>query len=203
MATGAQHVQLAKALPPRLLRFLARYPPPAILPAGTTPEQVQTPYQATTPNPFLPNRHPVTGRLHDPIYSRRRQADLVKMARVHGVEELLPFTPKGTEERLRRRVELGLRVKGTGVGQRVKGHKHEREILQKYVGLAYMSWIRGLDERLDRGSFPLSVLLLIINALVQDGEEAKGHAGDAQTYHGMEIGKSCIALSPTWNPHSN
>lgn len=47
------------------------------------------------------------------------------------MEELLPPTPKGTLERLRKRVELGLRVKGTGVGQTVKGHKHERQMIAK------------------------------------------------------------------------
>lgn len=133
MATAAHYIQLAKALPPRLRTFLARYPAASILPAGKTQGEVQTPYQAETPNPFLPTKHPVTGRIHDPVYSMRRQADLFKLARDHGVEELLPFTTKHTEEKLRRRVELGLRVKGTGVGQKVKGHIYERKIIAKFV----------------------------------------------------------------------
>lgn len=133
MATAAsKHVQLALALPARLRTFLARYPHPSILPAGANPETYKTAYQEETPNPFLPTKHPVTGRWHEPKYSLRRQAELVKMAREHGVEELLPYTPKGTETRLRKRVELGLRVKGTGVGQTVKGHKYERELTAKY-----------------------------------------------------------------------
>ncbi|KAK4141589.1 uncharacterized protein C8A04DRAFT_30832 [Dichotomopilus funicola] len=127
-AAVKSQVQLALGLPARLRTFLARYPPASILPTGTTPETYKTAYQEETPNPFLPTKHPVTGRLHDPKYSLRRQAELVKLAREHGVEELLPFTPKGTEVRLRKRVELGLRVKGTGVGQKVKGHKHERQL---------------------------------------------------------------------------
>jgi len=44
------------------------------------------------------------------------------------VEELLPFTVKGTQERLRKREENGLRVKGTGVGQKVKGKEWERTL---------------------------------------------------------------------------
>ena len=68
----------------------------------------------------------MTGKWHDPVYSLRRQADLVKMARANGVEELLPYTIKGTEERIARRQEHGLRVKGTGVGQKVKGKLWER-----------------------------------------------------------------------------
>lgn len=50
----------------------------------------------------------------------------MKMARANGVEDLLPYTVKGTEERIMRRQEHGLRVKGTGVGQKVKGKLWER-----------------------------------------------------------------------------
>ncbi|KAG7292980.1 hypothetical protein NEMBOFW57_003025 [Staphylotrichum longicolle] len=130
-AAATKNIQLALALPTRLRTFLARYPPASILPAGANAETTKTAYQEEAPNPFMPMKHPVTGRWHDPKYSLRRQAELVKMARDHGVEELLPFTNKGTETRLRKRVELGLRVKGTGVGQRVKGHKHERQLAVK------------------------------------------------------------------------
>lgn len=48
------------------------------------------------------------------------------MARANGVEELLPFTVKGTDARIQRRAEHGLRVKGTGVGQKIKGKAWER-----------------------------------------------------------------------------
>ncbi|KAK4220106.1 hypothetical protein QBC37DRAFT_393889 [Rhypophila decipiens] len=130
-AVSQKHVQLALGLPQRLLTFLARYPPATILPAEADPEKSKTGYQQDTPNPFLAQKHPVTGRWHDPKYSLRRQAELVKIARQYGVEELLPYTPKKTEERIKKRVELGLRVKGTGVGQKVKGHKHERQLVSK------------------------------------------------------------------------
>ena len=142
-------IELARALPPRLQTFLARYPSPKILPAGVDPEAAKTPYQQDTPNPFLPTKHPVTGRWHDPVYSLRRQAEIVKLARENGVEELLPYTPKGTYERLQKRVELGLRVKGTGVGQKVKGHKHERQMIAKYVALPKLAaWLKGVGEML-------------------------------------------------------
>ena len=64
------------------------------------------------------------------------------MAREHGVEELLPPSVKSTEHRLGKRVEMGLRVKGTGVGQRVKGHKHERVIYERYVFFPGYMWRR-------------------------------------------------------------
>ncbi|KAK3953203.1 hypothetical protein QBC32DRAFT_210640 [Pseudoneurospora amorphoporcata] len=130
-ATVKQHVQLALSLPPRLRTFLARYPPASILPAGADPETHKTLYQEESPNPFMPTKHPITGKWHNPKYSLRRQAELVKLAQENGVEELLPFTRKLNEEKLRKRVELGLRVKGTGVGEKVKGHKHERTLVAK------------------------------------------------------------------------
>ena len=148
MAAQPQYVKLARSLPPRLTRFFERYPPASLIrspnnnqsqpgiisssvsdPPGdsTAPSKPGT-EQQPVPNPFQAQKHPVTGRWHDPVFSLRRQADLVKLARGHGVEGLLPFTVKGTEERLRRREENGLRVKGTGVGQRVKGKAWERSL---------------------------------------------------------------------------
>ncbi|ROW11016.1 hypothetical protein VMCG_01244 [Cytospora schulzeri] len=129
--TAKHYISLAKTLPPNLQRFFARYPPARILdplPNGAYP---RTGYQADRWNPFVPKKHSKTGKTHDPVYSLRRQADLVKQARNHGVEELLPFTPKKTEEQLKHRVKYGLRVKGTGVDQKVKGKIHERQMAVK------------------------------------------------------------------------
>ncbi|KAI1814368.1 hypothetical protein GGS20DRAFT_585545 [Poronia punctata] len=130
MTTNMRFVELAKQLHPRLQRFFAKYPPAQILPT-TTRLNSTTVGDGATPNPFLPFKHPVTGRWHDPEFSLRRQAELVKLARNFGVEELMPFTNKGTEQRIRHRVTHGLRVRGTGVGQVVKGHKHERMLATK------------------------------------------------------------------------
>lgn len=151
MASQLQYVKLAQSLPPRLLRFFARYPPPATAFTGqklfqpesstftslstspSTPDtslkesaSTQSEVLASYENPFRSTKHPVTGLWRDPVYSLRRQADLVKLARAHGVEELLPFSPKATEQRTKKREEFGLRVKGTGIGQRVKGKMWER-----------------------------------------------------------------------------
>ena len=79
-------------------------------------------------NPFLPFKHPVTQRWQPPAYSLRRQADLVKLAQKHNVLSLLPWTPKLPSEVEKRRAEHGLRVKGTGVGQKVKGKMWERTL---------------------------------------------------------------------------
>ncbi|KAI9053376.1 hypothetical protein LZ554_002335 [Drepanopeziza brunnea f. sp. 'monogermtubi'] len=146
MATHAkQYIQLAEQLPPRLSRFFARYPPQAIVSSSTssspppavdpsTPTAATVPTAAagqdglTVPSPFRAQKHPITGKWHDPVFSLRRQADLLKLARLHGVEELMPFSVKSTEERLRKRMENGLRVKGTGIGQRVKGKESERTL---------------------------------------------------------------------------
>jgi large subunit ribosomal protein L25 len=135
MATtnASQYVSLAKTLPPKLQRFFARYPPAQILNALPDGGYPSTSYQQERRNPFQPKKFHPTGRIHNPVYSLRRQADLVKLARENGVEELLPFTPKKTEEQLKHRVKYGLRVKGTGVDQKVKGKVHERQLATKYV----------------------------------------------------------------------
>lgn len=132
MTGKSQFIELARTLPPTLQKFLTRYPPLHIV-HPTKDDPVQTFYQVDRPNPFLASKDPITGARLEPIYSLRRQADLVKMARTHGVEELLPFTKKKTEVKLKHRVTYGLRVKGTGVGQKVKGHAHERNLFEKYV----------------------------------------------------------------------
>ena len=149
MALQVEHINLARSLPSRLLNFFAKYPPSALSQslntqiAGTMSNisdksstsfaenieenGIESTSSIPEPsNPFRSQKNPVTGKWYEPRYSLRRQADLVKLARAHGVEELLPYTTKGTQAKIEKREELGLRVKGTGVGQRPKGHKHER-----------------------------------------------------------------------------
>lgn len=148
MASTGEYVKLAQSLPPRLLRFFSRYPPASLRPplqAMASPttmvpntssdpdaslEAIATVHppleQHNFRNPFRAHKHPVTGVWQSPKFSLRQQADLVKLARANGVEELLPYTPKKTDVRLKKREQLGLRVKGTGEGQRVKGKAEER-----------------------------------------------------------------------------
>jgi len=76
------------------------------------------------PNPFLPFKR--RGRWQGAPISLRRQAELVKLAKKHGVEPLLPPSRKSTAFKEQRILEKGLRVRGTGEGQKVKGHKWER-----------------------------------------------------------------------------
>ncbi len=139
MATVQHHIALARSLPPRLIRFFAKYPPRAIISAADTlsnnpesPSPIRSDAEAT-PSPFKAHKFAITGKWHDPKFSLRRQAELVKLARQHGVEELLPHSVKSTAEKLRRREENGLRVKGTGVGQKVKGKEWERTLKGRYV----------------------------------------------------------------------
>jgi large subunit ribosomal protein L25 len=160
--SAQQHLKLAQSLPPRLLRFFQRFPPPALFPKppstvapAITPAETQNPVLAPTAtstdtnapaledasastsvvpevvengyhNPFQPRKNYRTGKWHGPVYGLRKQADLVKLAQHHGVLDLLPYTIKKPEEKEKRRLEQGLRVKGTGVGQKVKGKKWER-----------------------------------------------------------------------------
>ncbi|KAI9369770.1 hypothetical protein BJX61DRAFT_518326 [Aspergillus egyptiacus] len=78
------------------------------------------------PNPFLPIKNFRTGKWFGARIGLRRQAELVKLAIKYNVEALLPPGPKSTEYKETRRAEKGLQIKGTGIGQKVKGHKWER-----------------------------------------------------------------------------
>lgn len=79
-----------------------------------------------SPNPFLPQKIFRTGKWKGPRYGLRQQADLVKLAIKYNVEPLLPPGPKSTPFKAARLAERGLAIKGTGIGQKVKGHKWER-----------------------------------------------------------------------------
>ncbi|KAK6497810.1 hypothetical protein TWF481_012212 [Arthrobotrys musiformis] len=109
---SSSYVALAKTLHPRLLRFFRRWPP------GT----------ADTPklNPFTSTVNPATGKWQDPIFSLRRQADICKLARKFGVEQLLPPTPKSSMSREQRALEV---KKVTA--KKVKGQIWERTLMEK------------------------------------------------------------------------
>lgn len=103
----------------------AQAPPPLIDPETKKP--IFAP-EDLPPNPFLPYKNPATGHWRGPTISLRRQADLFKLARQFDVEPLLPASRKSSEWKQARILDRGLRVKGTGEGQKVKGHKWEREL---------------------------------------------------------------------------
>ena len=202
-AGNAKYMALARALPERLKVFLARYPPGSIVsPTGSNTSCVPAPaptstdnesqeqqqqqnsqpqltrYQQERPNPFIPVLNAATGKWQDPLYSLRRQAELVKMAREHGVEELLPETRKGTLTRVERRVRSGLKVKGTGRGKRVKGHKFERVVEQKYDFLFFFFFPNFYADTANQNG--------------QDGQETRGCCGNLR--HGQRMA-ACKSLS--------
>jgi large subunit ribosomal protein L25 len=153
MAAATKSVDLVKALPPRLTRFFRRFPPRitentiepsttiAKIAADGTEKQVAEqnnrsilashPISDPNFNPFLPWKNPATGRWRGAMYGLRKQADLCKIARNYGVEELLPWSRKKSGVKQARREILGVRVRGTGVGQKVKGHIWERQMISK------------------------------------------------------------------------
>lgn len=96
----------------------------------TSPQTLPSTFDAirAAANPFLPFKNPLSGHWHPPAYSLRAQSSLVRMAAEHHVLDLLPPSPKHPATALEKRVEHGLRVKGTGRDQRVKGKMWERTL---------------------------------------------------------------------------
>lgn len=92
------------------------------------PDSAPTNNDGRKHNPFLPFRNPSTGNWHSPHYSLRRQAVLFKLAQQHNVLPLMPLSPKHPEVKAKKILEQGSRVKGTGVGQKVKGKLWERTL---------------------------------------------------------------------------
>lgn len=78
-------------LPKPLADFFSKYPPAPFRQYSDK----STSTDAADANPFIANRHPVTKRLHDPIYSHRRQSDLYKAAYRYGITHLLPQLANG------------------------------------------------------------------------------------------------------------
>ncbi|GAM89178.1 hypothetical protein ANO11243_072150 [Dothideomycetidae sp. 11243] len=155
-ADAQRAAKLATHLPPLLLNFFRRHPPGSFSrstssPAPSIPQQSSnnstssltqpaldpTVLNAITAardaaNPFLPWRNPATQAWRPPRYSLRRQADLYREAKEWGVTALLPETsPRNPALKLAKREEIGLAVRGTGKGQRVKGKLWERHLRPK------------------------------------------------------------------------
>jgi large subunit ribosomal protein L25 len=116
---------------------------------------------AEYPNPFLPWKNPETGRWRGAKFGLRRQADLVKLAKKYGVEPLLPPGRKSTEFKQQRALQRGLRVRGTGEGQTVKGHKEERSrnatMEKREKAMEEMPEMIRLWKQVSRKIFPLHV----------------------------------------------
>lgn len=101
-------------LPRNLKNFFARYPPH--IKYATTPVSTH----AIEANPFLPNKHPVTQKYHNPVYSKRRMSDVYKLASRYGVVEFLP--PIKDKLFFEEKYEKKTFMKGVLLP---KGHRHE------------------------------------------------------------------------------
>jgi large subunit ribosomal protein L25 len=127
---GAEIISTTPPADPNTSATETATPEPISIPS-TAPRNSRIPPHAHAlpyPNPFLPTKNFTTGRWHGPVFGLRKQADLVKLAAQHGVVDLLPWTIKKPGEKEARRIESGLRVKGTGEGQKVKGKIWERTL---------------------------------------------------------------------------
>ncbi|KAJ9605168.1 54S ribosomal protein L25, mitochondrial [Cladophialophora chaetospira] len=138
-ASIPQEMRLSRSMlaQPILVPSTTSSPSEALLSTESGAEDTSTPTPTTPPsqsrrkfpsNPFLPRKNFSTGGWAGPKIGLRRQAELVKLAQQYNIEELLPPGKKSTAFKEERLLERGLRIKGTGEGQKVKGHKWERRM---------------------------------------------------------------------------
>ncbi|CAI4907151.1 BAD_collapsed_G0021090.mRNA.1.CDS.1 [Saccharomyces cerevisiae] len=114
--------QYFDSLPLKLKSFFQRYPP------SIKYSPVSTSTKAINANPFLPNKHPVTQRFHDPKYSLRRMSDVYKLALRYGVEEFLPPIENTKKLFFEEKYNKKTLMKGVLLP---KGHKHELKLNEK------------------------------------------------------------------------
>ncbi|KAK6461326.1 mitochondrial ribosomal protein MRPL25 [Scheffersomyces coipomensis] len=77
-------------LPQKLHNFFIKFPPRPYAEYSVKPSVITDPHL----NPFLPNKNPESGKWQGPKFSLRRSADLFKMAKKFGIQDLLPPLPR-------------------------------------------------------------------------------------------------------------
>ena len=117
-ATTKKYVDLALSLPKPLLRYFARFPP------SNKEAQLAA---------FMPQRHPVTLRHQEPVYSIRRRKLLYKLADEHQVTSFLPVLPTDKKKVMRGT----LKFKGTISQRNASARKKATE-----------EAISGMDEKI-------------------------------------------------------
>ncbi|TID30689.1 hypothetical protein CANINC_000605 [Pichia inconspicua] len=110
-------------LPVKLQNFFTKFPPAPLKEYAAEPTLTTAP----NANPFLPNRHPVTGRTHEPLYSMRRQSDLFKLAYKFGIVDLMPPLANGKKFFAEKQAASPI-LKGVLYP---KGHKWERTFTER------------------------------------------------------------------------
>ncbi|RLV89767.1 54S ribosomal protein L25 mitochondrial [Spathaspora sp. JA1] len=82
--------QAFSKLPAKLHNFFIKYPPRPFGQYAAGKSTINDPNL----NPFFPNKNVENGKWHEPVFSRRRSADLYKMAYKFGIHDLLPPMPR-------------------------------------------------------------------------------------------------------------
>ena len=81
-------------LPQKLHNFFIKYPPRPFAQYKDGPSTTTDPLR----NPFFPNKNQESGNWQSAKFSRRRSADLFKLAKKFGIHDLLPPTPRKFHE---------------------------------------------------------------------------------------------------------
>ncbi|ODV90762.1 hypothetical protein CANCADRAFT_2490 [Tortispora caseinolytica NRRL Y-17796] len=136
---------LLQRLPKQLYNFFVKYPPRTI---KNPPYSVKPGVSCFSEemNPFLPSKHPESGHWRAPVYSRRRQVQLYRLAEKFNMADLLPLRKDGVpvipSERVNRPMKGLLRFKGNKAERAredrqkkiEEGLQRTKEIFEKNVG---------------------------------------------------------------------
>ncbi|PPQ74700.1 hypothetical protein CVT24_003792 [Panaeolus cyanescens] len=144
-----------------LVRHLQKFGPLS----ETTPSTSSTSPSLALPNPFIPKKNAKTGRWHEPKYSLRRQAELVRKAIFSGTADLVPPGPKKDafqlrldrlkQEKLMTELPFEPYVQGTIISEaRATFNKHSEEKAKSVAKILEMrAKLRPFEEEINKLSY--------------------------------------------------
>ncbi|EMG49174.1 MRPL25 54S ribosomal protein L25 [Candida maltosa Xu316] len=150
MATQLTSKEAFAKLPQRLHSFFIKYPPRPFAQYKDGPSVSSDPLK----NPFFPNKNLETGNWHGAKYSRRKSADLYKMAKKFGIQDLLPPTPRKFHEDkyvnkkwIDSMVNPGNEARDEEIAAKIKARKEAIAKMDDIIVAARPSFKRLLEKR--------------------------------------------------------
>ncbi|KAI3406984.1 MRPL25 [Candida oxycetoniae] len=151
--SGLSAKEAFSKLPQKLHNFFIKYPPRPFAEYKTGPSTTNDPLK----NPFFPNKNLETGKWYNSLYSRRRSADLFKLAKKFGIQDLLPQTPrKFHEEKYNNKVWMQGMIKPAGrtnpaeIEEKLKKREEAIKNMDKIIVKARPGFKKLLKKRAEK-----------------------------------------------------